>query len=570
MKATKTSSEPKAPSRPAAAPAPIPTTESLEALQNTLSDAQARLAALQAGLLAARTEARAPAPAPADARFGPEFFNRICTQDMDQGAAAIAEDGEILYCNEKFARMVGRSVDSVQHTPFASFLPAEVWSQVVRVLHDDAGTLRYETTLRRDTDTGLPVMLAASRIAADDQAAICVLVTDLTSRKELEELRRARDAAEKTAAARDRFLAALSHELRTPITPALMAANVLEKDTGLPESARSDVSLIRRNIELEARLIDDLLDLTRITRGGLSLQREEMNLHIALNRAIEACQAEARQKRLTLNILLEARRTMIQGDPVRVQQACWNVLRNAVKFTPERGSISIRTGNDEHNQVWVEISDTGVGFAPDQAQRIFEAFEQVDSRGGGGRFGGLGLGLAISRSILHAHGGTLEAHSAGPNHGAKFTLAFQLMNGAGRHPAPALPRRKLNILLVEDHKDTRVCLQRLLEAASYRITSAGTAQAALDLAETTRFDLVISDLGLPDLGGHELMRRLHTRFGLPGIALSGYGMETDVEQSRAVGFTHHLTKPVSFDRLKSYVAEFAGKAQASPPPGPAS
>ncbi len=376
-------------------------------------------------------------------------------------------------------------------------------------------------------------------------------------RRENADLRRAREAAERASMSRDDFLAALSHELRTPLAPALMAASALEKDVGLPESARSDLSLIRRNIELEARLIDDLLDLTVITRGQLVLQDQEVNVHTSLNRAIELCQDDARQKRIGLQIELGARRTQIRGDAVRVQQACWNVLRNAVKFTPERGTITITTGNNE-THLWIRFQDTGSGFLPDQAERIFEPFER-GGRHGLPRASGLGLGLAISRSILESHGGTLTAQSPGPSRGATFTLTFPL--AAAKPPAakavqaPGGKESRLNILLVEDHEDTRVYIQRLL-ASLHQITPVATADEALKLAETNRFDLVISDLGLPDLSGHELMRRLHARFGLPGIALSGYGMENDVEESRKSGFRYHLTKPVSFDRLKSLIAEF--------------
>lgn len=428
--------------------------------------------------------------------------------------------------------------------------------------------VKCETTLLRDTDSGLPATLTASRLSPDGPPIMCLVVTDLTAHKEKEDLRLAKEVAERSNTAKDDFLAALSHELRTPLTPALMAATVLEKDSGLPETARSDISLIRRNIELEARLIDDLLDLTLITHGKLSLQTDEINLHASLNRAIEICQGDARIKRLNIQMELNARQTLIVGDPVRVQQACWNVLRNAVKFTAERGTIAIVTGNDDHNHVWVRVSDTGIGFTHEQAARIFDPFEQ------GGRhitrqFGGLGLGLAITRSIMHAHGGGIEAQSTGLNQGATFTLRFPLAKAAGKNnekPAARTPAHPLglNILLVEDHKDTRICIQRLLEANSHRVTSAGTAQDALGLAETSRFDLIISDLGLPDLSGYELMSRLHTRFNLPGIALSGYGMDADQVHSREAGFKYHLTKPVSFDRLKSFVAEFAASREGVP------
>jgi CheY-like chemotaxis protein len=352
--------------------------------------------------------------------------------------------------------------------------------------------------------------------------------------------------------------------LRTPITPALMAATALEKDASLPEAARSDIALIRRNIEFEARLIDDLLDLTLITHGKLTLSIEEMNVHAVLNRALEACQGEARQKNLKLQIDLGAAHSTIMGDPVRLQQVFWNVLRNAVKFTPSGGRIAIATGNDQGAHVWIRVTDSGVGFAPELAEHIFQPFQPAN-RGMNRPYGGLGLGLAISRSIMSAHQGNLIAESSGPGHGAMFLMELPLQSattkpaGPAPAPTPAPPLRGIRILLVEDHDDTRACIQQLLESAGHRVSSAGTANAALELAESARFDLVISDLGLPDLTGHDLMRELHQHYGLGGIALSGYGSEEDVAQSRASGFQHHLTKPVSFDRLRTLVAEFAGK-----------
>jgi PAS domain S-box-containing protein len=492
---------------------------------------------------------------------------RVYIERMQEGAVTVSADGLILYCNRRFAEMLGRPLERAIGSPLPDSLPPAAWRLVAGVFDGGGEVVKCESTLRRDGDTGLPVNLTASLLSNDGPPMMCLVVTDLTAQKENADLRLAKEIAEQASAAKDDFLAALSHELRTPLTPALMAATVLEKDTGLPESVRSDIALIRRNVELEARLIDDLLDLTLVTHGKLVLQSEELNAHTSLTRAIEICQADARQKRLTLHIELNATRANIIGDPVRIQQACWNVLRNAVKFTPERGRITITTGTDADG-LWMRFQDTGVGFVPAQAAKMFDAFEQ------GGRhitrqFGGLGLGLAITRSLMRAQGGSIEASSPGPNLGATFTLRFPLAPATrpppGTRPIAAADSRvtALHILLVEDHKDTRACLQRLLENSGHRVTSAGTAQAALDLAETIRADLLISDLGLPDLTGHELMRRLRTRHDLPGIALSGYGMENDVMASRQAGFTHHLTKPVSFDRLKSFVAEFSAKRHKS-------
>lgn len=549
---------------PAARPSHVVSLDELNQLHQNLREAQETIAAIRRGEV---DLAGHPAGPDEQAAASAEQPYRIYVERMQEGAVTVSAEGLVLFANGRFAEMLGQPLDRVVGASLTRYLAPEAWSRLGDVLTRQGEVVKCETMLRRPTDSGLPVTVTASRLAPDT-SILCLVVTDLTGHKEKEDLRLAKEVAERSSAAKDDFLAALSHELRTPLTPALMAATMLEKDTALPETARSDISLIRRNIELEARLIDDLLDLTLITHGKLSLQTDEINLHTSLNRAIEVCQGDARLKRLSMQIELNARQTTILGDPVRVQQACWNVLRNAVKFTAERGTISITTGNDDHNNVWVRISDTGVGFTHDQATRIFDPFAQ------GGRhitrqFGGLGLGLAITRSIMHAHGGGIEAQSAGLNHGATFSLRFPLAGATrGKTRRTAAPSADLgpglDILLVEDHKDTRICIQRLLEASSHRVTSAGNAQDALQLAEKSRFDLVISDLGLPDLSGHELMHRLHARFNLPGIALSGYGMETDLARSREAGFKYHLTKPVSFDRLKSFVAEFASRREAVP------
>lgn len=484
---------------------------------------------------------------------------------IQEGAAMVGPGDIILYSNQRFADMLEMLPAEVTGSRITEYMPTAAWLALERSLAAGEEPARHDTALVGHAGPRLSVAVAARQLSTPGGELACLVVTDLTAQKEREEFRLAKESAERSSTAKDDFLAALSHELRTPITPALMAAAALEKDASLPEAARSDIALIRRNIEFEARLIDDLLDLTLITHGKLTLSVEEMNVHAVLNRALQACQGDARQKNLELQIELGATRCAIVGDPVRLQQVFWNVLRNAVKFTPAGGRIAIATGNDQAGNLWIRVTDSGVGFQPELAEHIFQPFQPVN-RGMSRAYGGLGLGLAISRSIVTAHGGNLIAESSGPGQGAMFLIELPL-EAATQTPAadpaqpPADPTRGIRILLVEDHDDTRACIQQLLESAGHHVGAADSANAALDLAESGTYDLVISDLGLPDLTGHDLMRELHQRYGLGGIALSGYGMEEDVEQSRASGFQHHLTKPVSFDRLKTLVAEFAGKAK---------
>jgi PAS domain S-box-containing protein len=380
-------------------------------------------------------------------------------------------------------------------------------------------------------------------------------VTGLTvATFDVTELEKARRVAEAASSAKDHFLAVLSHELRTPLTPVLATAQMLERDPGLTGELRSAVEMIRRNVMLEARLIDDLLDLTRIARGKLELHLGSVDVHEKIRAVAAMCAEEAEAKEMEVRVVLGAARHHVRGDSTRLQQILWNLLKNAIKFTPAGGQVVVETRDGEGGQVVVEVTDNGVGIPQDVLPRIFEAFEQ------GGRevmrqFGGLGLGLAISRALADMHGGTIRAESGGLGQGARFTLTLPTAEAeaAKRRDAggPADGELRCRILLVEDHVDTRRVLTRLLGAMGCTVRTAGLVSEALRAAEEERFDLLVSDIGLPDGSGVEVMREVKARYGLRGIALSGFGMEEDIERSRAAGFEAHLTKPVNLAVLEA-------------------
>jgi two-component system, chemotaxis family, CheB/CheR fusion protein len=402
------------------------------------------------------------------------------------------------------------------------------------------------------------------------------LAEDVTERKRgEEELRQARDAAEAASRAKDQFLATLSHELRTPLTPVLALASALQEDEGLPDRARQALALIQRNVELEARLIDDLLDLTRISRGKLELRREVVDVRQLLAHAIEVCcGVELASGGIRLGLDLGAREHRVWADAPRLTQVLWNLLNNAVKFTPQAGEIGeigeilVRSWEEDDGGILaVEVADNGIGIDPELLPRIFNAFEQTD-RQITRRFGGLGLGLSLSRAIIAMHGGTLTAASAGLDQGSAFTLRLPAGDVPASAPEPTLERpaeakaaAPLRLLLVEDHADTAEAMADLLRALGHEVTVAGSVGAALGAAEAQggRFDLVVSDLGLPDGSGLDVMRELSGRYGLKGIALSGYGMEEDVQRSREAGFSKHLTKPVDMQALKAAILAAAGE-----------
>jgi PAS domain S-box-containing protein len=383
------------------------------------------------------------------------------------------------------------------------------------------------------------------------------ITIDISAQKETEfELERAREEALEANRTKDHFLATLSHELRTPLTPVLMSVAALQQDPTLPAAVRADLEMVQRNVELEARLIDDLLDLTRVTRGKLILHREVIDLHQLLERALETSRSgEIARKRLRVSFRAEAAEHHTLGDPARLQQILWNLLNNAVKFTPEGGTVELHTRNPSPGQIEICVADSGIGIEPEVMPRLFDAFEQANTSITR-RFGGLGLGLAISRTLAELHGGTLHAASDGVGRGATFSLGLNtapapaVTADAKRTPDSTLPIPPLRILLAEDHEPTRAALERLLTRSGHCVQAAGTVGGALELAAEGSFDLLVSDLGLPDASGLDLMSELRSRYHLPGIALSGYGMEEDVKASAAAGFAAHLTKPIDWRRFE--------------------
>ncbi len=377
--------------------------------------------------------------------------------------------------------------------------------------------------------------------------------------------------------AKDRFLATLSHELRTPLTPILVTATAMLDDPTTPGPFRGVLEMIRRNVTLEARLIDDLLDLTRIRGGKLHLERVVVDAHELVHHVAEICREDLRSKRIQLSLELTAQRHHVDADPARFQQVLWNVIKNAIKFTPDGGTITVRTRDTDLRPcdgtvagLIFEISDTGTGIEANELPRIFEIFEQ-GGLASSGRSGGLGLGLMISRSIVEQHGGHLTAASDGAGLGATFTVEMPTVGDA---PIPALPAvpfvppvsvagRYLTILLVEDNADTLNYLSQMLTLRGHEVRTAATLASAIRVASDVAFDVLVSDIELPDGSGLELMGVLRTSRAVPGIALSGFGSSEDIELSRSAGFAEHLTKPVIFSRLEEAIQQVAASGGAN-------
>lgn len=388
--------------------------------------------------------------------------------------------------------------------------------------------------------------------------------------------RRLREA-EEASRAKDEFLATLSHELRTPLTPVLALLSALRHDSRLPADVLADIGMIHRNIGLEARLIDDLLDLTRIAHGKLELRMAALDLVPLVRHAIGSiCAHDAGEKSITFQAQLPSHPLWVHGDEARLTQIVWNLLKNAIKFSQPGSEVRVEASQIDD---WTEIRviDHGIGIESSLLPHIFGAFEQ-GGREVTRRFGGLGLGLAISKAITDLHGGTISAQSEGPGHGATFTVrlptgrAYSTTSSSSEAGAPlgqGSRQSSAHLLLVEDHHDTASVMARILRRAGYRVTTARTVAEALTALENAHatidssgraetIHLVLSDMGLPDGSGHEVMRFARDRYSCQGIALSGYGMDEDIRASREAGFARHLTKPVAMEDLVSTIRELLG------------
>jgi signal transduction histidine kinase/ActR/RegA family two-component response regulator len=381
--------------------------------------------------------------------------------------------------------------------------------------------------------------------------------------------------ARQANAAKDRFLAMLSHELRTPLTPVVMTLNALQKSRELPAELQNDLAMIRRNIELETRLIDDLLDITRVANGKVTLDPRPVWVHQLLEHVCQNCKTDADAGGIELICRPGADRDLVLVDAARLQQVFWNLVKNAIKFTPRGGQVAITTSNGgaDNRELLVSVTDTGTGIAADVLPRIFNAFEQGEQTVTR-TYGGLGLGLAISKAIVDLHQGRIWAQSDGADRGSAFHVAIPVHTPVNT-AAPQLPdfstpisasqsnhqpTRQLHVLLVDDHTDTMKVMSRILSRWGLRLTCAGRISEALEAAANQKFDLLISDIGLPDGSGCELVEQLHKLQPIQAIALSGFGMDTDIHRSLASGFSAHLTKPVNLDQLQEVVARLTEPA----------
>jgi PAS domain S-box-containing protein len=491
-----------------------------------------------------------------------EQFHILVDSVEEYAIYLLDPNGNVITWNTGAQKIKGYSNEEIIGKNFASFYTADdvAAGKPQRNLREASrrGYIRDQgLRVRKDGSTfEAEVVITALRDDTEKIRGFSKVTRDITDQIRSREFEAEKIAAQKASKAKDDFLAALSHELRTPLTPALAAATYLEDNAKkLPPEFVEDVEIIKRNVRLQARLIDDLLDLTRIARGKLHLELQDCDAHTIIQNALETAQSAIAAKELKVATELKAKQYHILADCIRLQQVFWNLINNAVKFTSQGGQITIRTFNDKAGRFHFEIADTGIGIEPQRLASLFQPFEQADpsvSR----QFGGLGLGLAISKRLVDLHHGRIEADSRGRSFGATFKVTLDTLPpesvaiGLNRRVGGKTSKPRL-ILLVEDHQDTRRTLSRLLTHFGHNVVTAGNVEGAMDIMGSNNIDVVLCDIGLPDGSGYEVAAQARAKGHIKAVALTGFGTEEDVRRSKEAGFDFHLVKPINFQELQT-------------------
>jgi PAS domain S-box-containing protein len=506
----------------------------------------------------------------------------------------IGDDGRVVLVNAQTERLFGYSREELVGQPIELLVPERFhhahlghrtgYTHQPRVRPMGVGLELYG---RRKDGSEFPVEISLSPFATGGQTLFLSAVRDITERKQAEDARlallreqSARAEAEAASAAKDEFLSILSHELRTPLTPIVAYCQLLLAGRLTGERAREALETIARSAQVQARLVEDVLDVSRIITGKLTVEREPVDLFGVITAAVETVRPLAQTHQVAVATRLDAGVGLVLGDVARLQQVVWNLLSNAIKFTPAGGRVAV-TLEAVGTDIRVIVTDTGVGIPTAFLPHLFERFRQADSSTVRQQ-GGLGLGLAIVRHLVDQHKGTVEATSPGDGQGATFTVTLPRLTPIG---VPSGPHRYtgllstaaggagagrlagLRVLVVEDHPDTRELLRLVLAEAGAQVTAVGSAAAALAVLtqaqEPERPDVLVSDIGLPGQDGYELLAAVRAgRAGapptLPAVALTAYASEADRQRAVAAGYQLHLAKPVEPDRVVAAVATLVG------------
>ncbi len=476
---------------------------------------------------------------------------RLLVEQMREGALTLAADGTILYCNQRFAELIAHPPERIAGHAIAEFLDAGDLETLFRVLNSES--YRAEVQLKTAAGALNPAQLSSITLNIDGVRTVAVVVTDLTHERTERGLREANRL-------KDEFLATLSHELRTPLNVILGWTRMLLQGHLNEKSRRHALELIDRNAQAQAQLMNDLVDMSRMTTGKLQVELESLPLVPVLEAALESVRPSAEAKDLTIHTSWRVQDANVLADATRLQQVLWNLLSNAVKFTPNGGRLTVSAERVDQ-YVRIEVSDTGIGIDPDFLPHVFDRFRQADSATTR-RYGGLGLGLAIVHDLVRLHGGDVEVRSPGIGGGATFAVTFRASDApavAADQPQPT-PIRRTNLLkgysimLLEDHADSRELLVQALRSSGAEVAAFGSASEAFAALDHLLPSAIVADIALPDEDGYSFIRRVRADSrpsvrGIPAIAVTAYATIPDRQEALAVGFQLHLPKPVDPGRL---------------------
>ena len=492
---------------------------------------------------------------------------RVLVENMPEGALVLGRDGVVLFANRRVEELTGAG-EKIVGALFAAWI-APKYHDAFRALLEAGRTApaRAEVCVVRGDGTEMPALMAASPLPASGDEAVCVIVTDLTRERQREalergeaELRHSEEQLRLADRRKDEFLATLAHELRNPLAPVRSLLEVLRIKGESSPDAEGARGVIERQVLRMAKLVDDLVDLTRISNGRMELAREPVNMTEVIRNAVEACTAAIDEAGHQLHLQLPAEPLVVEGDAARLTQVFANLLNNAVRFTPRFGHIDIDAVK-ERGHVVVRVRDTGDGIPEDLKGRVFEMFMQAQD---GGRHpqAGLGIGLALVRQLVTMHGGTVRVDSLGAGEGSTFTVELPA-SGAAAAPAVAAPEivaqpeTALRILIVDDSVDSADALATMLRLNGHDVRTAYDGKGCLAVGAEFEPNVILLDVGMPGIDGYETCRRLRQEeWGNYAhvIAVTGWGQPADRRRTADAGFDHHLVKPVDPADLRDLLA----------------
>jgi PAS domain S-box-containing protein len=526
-------------------------------------------------------------------KVGRDITDQSRTQELGERLAAIVEssddiiaskdlDGVLTSWNRGAERILGYTAAEVIGRHVSMLMPPEQVEDMPRILEKirrGETVNHYQTKRRRKDGTIIDVSLTVSPIrdAKGKVIGASKVGRDITAEKRareehdqlLEATQKAKADAEVANRLKDEFLATLSHELRTPLNAILGWSRILSMGAMEPEDVKQGLAVIDRNARVQVQIIEDLLDISRIISGNMRLDVQRVNVAEVINAAVTSVTPAAEAKGVHIQKVLDPLAGPVSGDPARLQQVVWNLLNNAVKFTPKGGRVQVLLER-VNSHVEVTVIDSGIGIRPEFLPHIFERFSQADSSTTR-RHGGLGLGLAIVKQLIELHGGTVRAKSPGEGQGSTFAVELPITVVHQTPPEKAGPKEEepseydcserplsgIRVLVVDDEADARNVVRRVLAECGAEVALAESASEAVGLVESFRPDILVSDIGMPDEDGYDLIRQVRSRIAakaLPAVALTAFARSEDRRRALLAGFQTHVTKPVDPAELIAVVA----------------